>query len=80
MGKLNPAALAGFFAALRFDAGRRCAPAAVAVQPIPVTAAAFFATRLSFEPVFRSVLFAVFLTFDKDLDLLRFFMCSSVCP
>ena len=55
-------------------------PAAVAVQAIPVTAAAFFATRLSFEPVFRSVLFAVFLTFDKDPDLLRFFMCSSVCP
>ena len=57
-----------------------CAPAAVAVQAIPVAAAAFFATRLSFEPVFRSALFAVFLTFDKDPDLLRFFMCSSVCP
>ena len=54
--------------------GRFCAPAAVAVQAIPVTAAAFFATRLSFEPVFRSALFAVFLTFDKDPDLLRFFM------
>jgi hypothetical protein len=59
---------------------RPCAPAAVAVQAIPVAAAAFFATRLSFEPVFRSVPFAVFLTCDKDPDLLRFLMCSSLCP
>jgi hypothetical protein len=36
-----------------------CAPAAVAVQAIPVAAAAFLATRLIFERVFRSALFAV---------------------
>jgi len=45
---------------------------------MPVAAAAFFATRLSFDPVFRSSLFADFLTlFDKDSDFMRFFMhCS----
>ena len=59
-------------------AGPPFAPAA-AVQAIPVAAAAFFATRLSFEPVFRSALFADFLAFDKDPDFFRFFMCSSLC-
>ena len=37
----------------------------------------FLAARLSFDPVFRSALFADFLAFDKDPDLLRFFMHSS---
>ena len=55
------------------------APPAAAVQAIPVAAAAFFATRLSFDPVFRSALFADFLAFDKDPDFFRFFMCSSLC-
>ena len=45
---------------------------------MPVAAAAFFATRLSFDPVFRSALFADFFAFfDKDSDFLRFFMHSS---
>jgi hypothetical protein len=45
---------------------------------MPVAAAAFFATRFSFDPVFRSALFADFLAFfDKDPDFLRFFMNSS---
>jgi hypothetical protein len=75
---LNPADFwRGFFPAAP---GRPLRPGCRAIHAIPVTAAAFFATRLSFEPVFRSALFAVFLTFDKDPDLLRFFMCSSVCP
>jgi hypothetical protein len=56
-----------------------CPPAAAAVQAIPVAAAAFFATRLSFEPVFRSAFFADFLAFDKDPDFFRFFICSSLC-
>jgi hypothetical protein len=64
-GKLNPAALAGFF-----PAGAFCAPTAVAVQAIPVTEAAFFATRLSFESVFRSALFAVFWPLIKTQILL----------
>jgi hypothetical protein len=67
----------GFFRPLP---GAFCAPAAVAVQAIPGAAAASFATHLSFEPVFRSALFDVIMTFDKDPDLLRFFMCSSVRP
>ena len=45
---------------------------------MPVAAAAFFATRFSFDPVFRSALFADFLTFfDKDPDFLRRFMTYS---
>ena len=49
-----------------------------AVQVMPVAAAAFFATRFSLDPVFRSALFADFLAFfDKDPDFLRFFMNSS---
>ena len=44
---------------------------------MPVAAAAFFATRFSFDPVFLSALFADFLAFDKDPDFLRFFMNSS---
>jgi hypothetical protein len=44
---------------------------------MPVAAAAFLAARLSFDPVFRSALFADFLAFDKDPDFLRFFMHSS---
>jgi hypothetical protein len=44
---------------------------------MPVAAAAFLAARLSFDPVFRSTLFADFLAFDKDPDFLRFFMHTS---
>jgi hypothetical protein len=44
---------------------------------MPVAAAAFLAARLSFDPVFRSALFADFLAFDKGPDFLRFFMHSS---
>jgi hypothetical protein len=46
-------------------------------QAMPVAAAAFLAARLSFDPVFRSTLFADFLAFDKGPDFLRFFMHSS---
>jgi hypothetical protein len=43
---------------------------------MPVAAAAFLAARLSFDPVFRSALFADFLAFDKGPDFLRFFTHS----
>jgi hypothetical protein len=39
-----------------------------------VAAAAFLAARLSFDPVFRSTLFADFLAFDKDPVFFRFAM------
>jgi hypothetical protein len=41
---------------------------------MPVAAAAFLAARLSFDPVFRSTLFAIFLAFDNDPVFLRFAM------
>jgi hypothetical protein len=44
---------------------------------MPVAAAVFLAARFSFDPVFRSALFADFLAFDKDPDFLRFFVHSS---